>query len=108
MPKYGLLIDYDFCTGCHVCEVACKQEHHRPAEEWGIHVMEVGPKIAGGKLYYFPFPTDHCNLCGKRIAKGLQPACVQHCQAKVMKFGKIEELIHDSQEKPKKVLWVPH
>ena len=27
MPKYGLLIDYDFCIGCHVCEVACKQEH---------------------------------------------------------------------------------
>lgn len=107
MPKYGLLIDYDFCTGCHVCEIACKQEHNRPAGEWGIYVMEVQPEIAGGKLYYFPFPTDYCNLCGKRIAKGLQPACVQHCQAKVMKFGKIEELTNVLREKPRTVLWVP-
>jgi anaerobic dimethyl sulfoxide reductase subunit B (iron-sulfur subunit) len=70
--------------------------------------MEVDPDIAGGKLYYFPFPTDHCNLCGKRIAQGLPPACVQHCQANVMKFGKIEELINDIRGKTKTVLWVPH
>ena len=108
MPKYGLLIDYDFCIGCRVCEIACTQEHQRPVGEQGIKVMEVDPEIAGGKLYYFPFPTDCCNLCGKRIAKGLQPACVQHCQAKVMKFGRIEELIKDVEEKPKTVLWVPH
>jgi Fe-S-cluster-containing dehydrogenase component len=108
MPKYGLLIDYDFCIGCHVCEVACKQEHRRPAGQWGIYVMKVAPEIAGGKLYYFPFPTDHCNLCGKRIARGLQPACVQHCEAKVIRFGKIEELAHYLEEKPRIVLWVPH
>ena len=30
MPKYGLLIDYEFCVGCHACEIACKQEHNRP------------------------------------------------------------------------------
>ena len=23
--EYGLLIDYEFCTGCHTCEVACKK-----------------------------------------------------------------------------------
>ena len=22
--KYGLLIDYTWCTGCHSCEMACK------------------------------------------------------------------------------------
>ncbi|MFC1640021.1 4Fe-4S binding protein [Gemmatimonadota bacterium] len=22
-PEYGLLIDYEYCTGCHACEVAC-------------------------------------------------------------------------------------
>ena len=108
MPKYGLLIHYDFCIGCHVCEVACKQEHSRPVGEWGIRVMEVEPEISGGTLYYFPFPTDNCNFCGKRIARGLQPACVKHCQAGVMRFGKIEELISDLQEKPRTVLWAPH
>jgi Fe-S-cluster-containing dehydrogenase component len=108
MPKYGLLIDYEFCVGCRACEIACKQEHNRPAGEWGIHVKEVEPEIAGGKLYYFPFPTDNCNLCGKRIAKGLQPACVKHCLAAVMEFGTIKKLTEHMQRKPKTVLWVPH
>ena len=108
MPKYGLLIDYDFCIGCHTCEVACKQEHNRPEEEWGIHVISVEPEIAGGKLYYFPFPTDNCNFCGKRIAKGLQPACVKHCQTNVIRFGKLDELTKEIQKKPGTVLWAPH
>lgn len=108
MPKYGLLINYEYCVGCHSCEISCKQEHNRPPEEWGIRVNEVAPEIAGGKLYYFPFPTDHCNFCGKRIARGLQPACVKHCWTGVMKFGKIEELVPYLQEQPRTVLWVPH
>ena len=108
MPRYGLLIDYEFCVGCHACEVACKQEHNRPLEEWGICVKEVQPEITGGKLYYFPFPTDNCNLCGKRIARGLKPACDHNCWADVMKFGTIEELTEHMQKKPKTVIWAPH
>jgi Fe-S-cluster-containing dehydrogenase component len=108
MPKFGLLINYEFCVGCHACEIACKQEHGRPAEEYGIRVQEIEPEVAGGKLYYYPFPTDHCKLCGKRIAKGLQPACVTNCWARVMKFGLIPELAAHMQEKPRNVLWVPH
>jgi serine/threonine protein kinase len=27
MARYGLLIDYEYCTGCHSCEVACQMEH---------------------------------------------------------------------------------
>jgi len=108
MPKYGLLIDYEFCVGCHSCEVACKQEHDRPPDEWGIHLNEIPPEIAGGKLYYFPFPTDKCNLCGKRIAKGSQPACVQNCWSDVMQFGPIEELAQAMQKKSHTVLWAPH
>ena len=26
MRKY-LAVDYEFCTGCHTCEIACQQEH---------------------------------------------------------------------------------
>jgi Fe-S-cluster-containing dehydrogenase component len=108
MPKFGLLIDYEFCIGCRTCEIACKQEHNRPAEEWGIRVIEVEPEVTGGKLYYFPFPTDKCNLCGKRIAKGLEPACVKHCLARAILFGNIEELTGYMKKKPKTVLWAPH
>jgi len=24
---YGLYVDYEWCSGCHACELACKQEH---------------------------------------------------------------------------------
>jgi Fe-S-cluster-containing dehydrogenase component len=108
MPKYGLLIDYEFCVGCRACEIACKQEHNRDADEYGIQVQEIKPEITKGKLYYYPFPTDKCNLCGKRIAKGLQPACVTNCWAKVMRFGTIQELAKHMQKKARTVLWAPH
>jgi anaerobic dimethyl sulfoxide reductase subunit B (iron-sulfur subunit) len=108
MPKYGLLIDYEFCVGCRACEVACKQEHGRPAEEYGIFVNEPDSEKTGGIKYFIPFPTDKCNLCGKRIADGKDPACVHSCWANVMKFGRIEELAEQMQKKPRQVLWVPH
>ena len=108
MPKYGLLIDYEFCVGCRVCELVCKKEHNRPDGEYGICVREVEPELTGGKQYFFPFPTDNCNLCGRRMARGLEPACVHNCWADVMRFGKIETLAGEMQKKPRTVLWVPH
>jgi Fe-S-cluster-containing dehydrogenase component len=67
MPRNGLLIDYEYCTGCHTCEVACKQEHNYPAGKWGIKVteytLETFNKIA---IDYIPFPTDLCDLCATR------------------------------------------
>ena len=108
MPKYGLLIEYEFCVGCRACELACKEEHSRPEGEWGIYVTAVDPGITGGKPYFIPFPTDKCNLCGKRIARGLLPACVQNCWAGVMSFGTVEELARQAKDKPKTVLWIPH
>lgn len=108
-PRYGLLIDYEFCTGCHTCEVACKQENELPVGVWGIRVIEVGPTPVGDRqmLYYFPFPTDNCDLCAQRVEKGLQPSCVKHCLSGIMKFGTIEDLAKLMREKPRTVLWVP-
>jgi len=42
MARNGLLIDTEYCTGCHSCEVACKNEHHIPRGQWGIKLTEVG------------------------------------------------------------------
>ena len=108
MEKIIIEFDKNNCMGCHACEIACKQEHSRPPEEYGILVKQVEPEIAGGKLYYLPFPTDNCNLCGKRIAKDLQPACVKHCWAGAMRFGTIEKLAEHMQEKSRTVLLAPH
>ena len=108
-PEYGLLIDYEYCTGCHTCQVACAQEHSWPAGMGGIRVQEIIQNLPNDKAYltYLPFPTELCVLCKSRTKKGLQPACVAHCMADCMRFGPIEELSRELTKKPRQVLWVP-
>lgn len=108
--QYGLLIDYEYCTGCHTCEIACSQEYDWPAGMCGIKVMEVVETLPNDKAYlaYLPFPTELCRLCAGRTRKGLQPACVQHCMAACMKYGPVEELAMEMNEKPRMVLWRPY
>ncbi|MCR5845597.1 MAG: oxidoreductase [bacterium] len=112
--KYGLLIDFEYCSGCQTCEIACKEEHDFPVGRWGIRVLEDGPWHKddsgddGGEHFNWnkiPTPTDLCDLCADRVAKGKKPTCVHHCQADVMRFGTIEELAIELAKKPKQVLW---
>jgi Fe-S-cluster-containing dehydrogenase component len=110
MARYGLLIDYEFCTGCHTCELACKQEHGFGAGKTGIKVNEIGPiEIGPDKwgLDNIPTPTDLCDLCSHRVSQGKKPACVAHCQAGVMKFAPVKELAEFMELKAKTVLFVP-
>jgi Fe-S-cluster-containing dehydrogenase component len=108
MSKNGLLIDYEYCTGCHTCEVACKQEHNYPAGKWGIkvteYVMETFDKLA---IDYVPFPTDLCDLCVRKTKAGEKPACVKHCQAFCMYYGPVTELVNKMEKKAKTALFVP-
>jgi len=108
-PEYGLLIDYEYCTGCYTCQIACSQEHGWPAGMGGIKVMEIVQDMPKDKAYlsFLPFPTELCVLCNKRIKKGLDPACVQHCMAGCMKFGKLTDLAEELGKKSRMVLWSP-
>lgn len=108
--RYGLLIDYEFCTGCHTCEIACKKELDLPAGQWGIKCAQDGPrKMTDGKWEYnfLPFPTSQCNLCEERTALGKKPSCVHHCQAGIMYYDTVENLAKKMIEKPKTVLFAP-
>ena len=110
MAQYGLLIDYEFCSGCQSCEVACKEEHGYPVGQWGIRVMDDGPwQIEGHNWNWhkIPVPTKLCDLCKDRLEAGREPSCVHHCLAAVMKFGTIEEMAKELAKKPNQVLWVP-
>ena len=108
MAKQGLLIEYDYCTGCHSCEVACQQEHNYPAGKFGITVTEhILETLDGLSIYYLPFPTDLCNLCSHRTKEGKKPACVKHCQASCMFFGPLNQLMDDMEKGSKKVLYTP-
>lgn len=110
MAAYGLLIDYEFCTGCQSCEVACKEEHKIPVGQWGIRVLDDGPwECEDGKFNWnkVPTPSRLCDLCAERTAKGKQPTCVHHCLAGVMQYGTVADLAKELEEKPNQVLFVP-
>jgi Fe-S-cluster-containing dehydrogenase component len=107
---YGLLIDYEYCTGCHSCETACKVELNLPYGQFGIKLSEDGPrKLPDGKweYTYLPIPTSLCNMCEDRVKEGKLPTCVHHCQAACMYYGPISELAKQLEEKPKMTLFVP-
>ena len=108
MDKKGLLIQYEYCTGCHSCEVACKQENNYPVGIGGIKLEEIITEKNGKIIIdYIPFATRHCDLCAKRTRRGEQPACVKHCQAGIMWYGTIKELNKLQQNKPRSVLISP-
>lgn len=95
----GILINYEFCTGCHSCEVACKKQLGLPEGEFGIKLTETGPYPYEGKTgadqwewTYLPVITKACDMCVDRTEKGKMPACVQTCQAWCMYFGEVEDL----------------
>ena len=108
---YGLLINYEYCTGCMSCEMACAVEHDIPVGQYGIKMEEIGPWQIDKKnwqLDYVPVPTDMCDLCASRVEKGKKPTCVKHCQAFCMKYGPVEELAAElAAAKTKCALLVP-
>lgn len=108
-PEYGLLIDYEYCTGCYACRIACSQENGWPAGMGGMQVIEVIQNLPKDKAYlnFLPFPTELCSLCRHRTKKGLKPACAAHCMADIITFGTLEDLSKKLGVKPRMVLWSP-
>ncbi len=108
MSEYGMLIDYEYCTGCKTCEVACKQEYGRLAGKLGgVEVHEYIHTLANGKLFITNIPhfTKACIFCAGRVKKGLTPSCAKHCMAQVLTFDKIEVLQKQLPKKRKALLW---
>jgi len=80
MPRWGMVIDLDKCTGCGACVTACKQENNIPqvspeqAEEgramsWMDIVVEVEGEFPDVKVKYMPRPCMHCD----------KPPCTKVC-----------------------------
>lgn len=110
MSANGLMIDYEYCTGCQSCELACKNEHGYGADDWGIKVVELGPMELQGKMEwnYLPFPTRLCDLCADRVEAGGIPSCALHCLANVIEWGPVDELSKKLDEKGSKaVVFLP-
>ncbi|HJX03747.1 MAG TPA: oxidoreductase [Dehalococcoidia bacterium] len=108
MADYGILVDFTYCSGCHACEVACKQEHHiASGKVSGVIITELVQELPGNKLdiTYLPFFTKVCFFCAPRVKEGKLPACVKHCMANCLKFGRAEELAKEVPQKGKRMLY---
>jgi len=96
MSRYGLLINYGWCSGCHSCELSCRAAKQLPLDQWGIKLTQVGPFKYGDdktEWNYVPVPTTLCDLCGDRVAEGRDPACVHNCLCKCMEYGPLDQLM---------------
>jgi NADPH-dependent glutamate synthase beta subunit-like oxidoreductase/NAD-dependent dihydropyrimidine dehydrogenase PreA subunit len=62
MGKISLLFNEYLCSGCHTCEIACKQEHGLGVGPRVIRVLEESP-------YYKPLFCHHCD----------DPPCAKAC-----------------------------
>jgi tetrathionate reductase subunit B len=66
-----VLVDEKRCIGCKYCVVACP---------YGVRYIHPVTKVA-----------DKCTFCYHRVAKGLQPACVQVCPTQARIFGDLRD-----------------
>ncbi|WP_172135050.1 4Fe-4S dicluster domain-containing protein [Adlercreutzia sp. ZJ473] len=109
MSKMGLFINYEYCTGCHACEVACKKHLNLEKGQFGMHVLQDGPRLLpDGKKWeytYLPYPSHLCDMCADRTKEGRLPTCAHHCQGGVIEYGPLEELVKLAAEQPHSVIY---
>lgn len=111
LNRPALMFDYEYCTGCHSCEVTCKRRLDLPEGQWGIKLLQYGPVEIKPDLWEYvnvPYPTMLCNLCGDRIEAEKLPECVHNCPAACIQYGTVGELAEQVAYKPMRVLYVPH
>jgi len=75
----GVFVQPDVCNGCAYCVVACP-----------FGVIEKREK--DGRAF-------KCTFCYDRQIEGLQPACASVCPTESIKFGEINQLRLDAQER---------
>lgn len=110
MARKALFIEYEYCTGCHACEVACKQEHNFSGGMCGIKVEElvtVGAAKGDVHMDFIPYTTRFCDLCAERTADGEVPSCVKHCQSRCMDYGDVAEMAKIMEKTPRSSIYAP-
>jgi formate dehydrogenase iron-sulfur subunit len=75
----GVFVQPDVCNGCSYCVVACP---------FGV----VQKNHSDGRAF-------KCTFCYDRQKAGLDPACAQACPTESIRFGELEEMRLDAQER---------
>jgi Fe-S-cluster-containing dehydrogenase component len=86
-----VLIDYNWCIGCRMCQLACPYHARRfnwgepnlPAEEMNPNTHYFGnrPRMRG--------VMEKCTFCVQRTREGRNPACLEACPVGARKFGNL-------------------
>ena len=87
-PETGVVRqDYDKCIGCRMCMSACPYTGVR-SFNWDEPKYAIGQAMGDADVStHQKHVVEKCTLCWHRLAKGLQPACVEVCPARVRYFG---------------------
>jgi predicted molibdopterin-dependent oxidoreductase YjgC len=75
-PMYHMFHDAERCIMCFSCEVHCKLENNLPVGPRLIRMIQVGPKVVGGRLksQFVYLSCHHCDPA----------ACVSACPTGAM------------------------
>lgn len=86
-----ILIDYNWCIGCRMCQLACPYgarrfnwgEPNLPAEEMNpkTHYFGNRPRMRG--------VMEKCTFCAQRTREGRNPACEEACPVGARRFGNL-------------------
>lgn len=86
-----VLIDYNWCIGCRMCQLACPYGARRfnwgepelPAEDMNpkTHYFGNRPRMRG--------VMEKCTFCIQRTREGRNPACLEACPVGARKFGNL-------------------
>ena len=90
-PNGVVVIDYNWCIGCRMCQLACPYQARRfnwgepnlPAEEMNpkTHYFGNRPRMKG--------VMEKCTFCIQRTREGRNPACLEACPVGARKFGNL-------------------
>ena len=90
-PNGVVLIDYNWCIGCRMCQLACPyQARHFTWGEPNLPAEEMNPKTH----YFGNRPRmrgvmEKCTFCVQRTREGRNPACLEACPVGARKFGNL-------------------
>ena len=83
--------DYDKCIGCRMCMSACPYTGVR-SFNWEEPRHVVGHAVGDADVPpHQKHTVEKCTFCWHRLAKGLEPACVEPCPARVRFFGDFDD-----------------
>lgn len=83
--------DYDKCIGCRMCMAACPYTGVRsfnweePRYAYDFQAGDIDAPLHQKHV------VEKCTMCWHRLAKGLQPACVEQCPGRARHWGDLDD-----------------